>query len=74
MRYLWQPSPEIEAVILKAIFSRLDMGKIEDPCSKLQGIFDRKECARFRGSSAVAMTSSGMNRMQPAQLVKPALS
>jgi hypothetical protein len=26
-------------------------GELKIPCNKLQGIFDRKECARFRGST-----------------------
>ncbi|HEX5681315.1 MAG TPA: hypothetical protein VFX82_10830, partial [Desulfobacterales bacterium] len=28
-------------------------GGLKIPCNKLQGIFDREECARFRGSAAM---------------------
>jgi hypothetical protein len=32
---------------------------IEDPCSKLQGIFDRKECCLFYDSLAYSAASGG---------------
>jgi hypothetical protein len=32
---------------------------IEDPCSKLQGIFDRKECGLFYDSLAYPAASGG---------------
>jgi hypothetical protein len=40
-----------------AFLDRADRQRVRQPflkipCSKLQGIFDRKECARFRGSIA----------------------
>jgi hypothetical protein len=31
--------------------SRREARFLKIPCNKLQGIFDRKECARFRGST-----------------------
>jgi hypothetical protein len=34
-------------------------GTIENPCSKLQGIFDRKECGLFYDSLAYPAASGG---------------
>ena len=38
---------------------RLKVTGIEDPCSKLQGIFDRKECGLFYDSLAYPAASGG---------------
>jgi hypothetical protein len=41
------------AFLDRADRQRVSQPFLKIPCSKLQGIFDLKECARFRGSIAV---------------------
>jgi hypothetical protein len=57
-----------------AFLDRADRQRVRQPflkipCSKLQGIFDRKGCARFRGSIA-AGCADGIYREPTARVLK----